>query len=51
MGQGIANATVVIGTEAGELGSFLSTDNFGEAYFDSSRGMDSPLIGPPLTAA
>jgi len=35
-GNGIANATVVVGTQDGVLESFLSTDNLGEAYFDSA---------------
>jgi hypothetical protein len=33
-GNGIANATVVVGNQIGEVTSFLSTDDFGEAYFD-----------------
>ena len=35
-GNGIANATVVVGNQDGVLESFLSTDNLGKAYFDSS---------------
>ena len=32
-GNGIENATVVVGNQAGEVASFLSTDDVGEAYF------------------
>ncbi len=35
-GQGIANANVVMGTQAGALVSFLSTNARGEAYFASA---------------
>lgn len=34
-GNGIANATVVIGNQAGQLEASLSTNNLGEAYFDA----------------
>jgi hypothetical protein len=35
-GKGIANATVVIGNQAGTMESFLSTDALGSAHFDSA---------------
>ncbi len=35
-GNGIANATVVIGTRTGQVMSFSSTDDDGEAYFDGA---------------
>lgn len=34
-GNGIANATVVIGNQAGALKSYVTTDDRGEAYFNS----------------
>ena len=44
-GNGIANATVVVGNQAGEVVSFLSTDDVGEAYFHvtpSNATLDRP---------
>jgi hypothetical protein len=35
-GKALENATVVMGNQAGEMASFLSTDAAGEAYFDAA---------------
>ena len=34
-GEGIENATVVIGNHSGDLISYVTTDEIGEAYFSS----------------